>query len=311
MGLKMKKPLFVAIVFLLALATLIPVYADIPRDGWTWLGTTYTGPDEYYSPSAPRPDINAYESGATAVLAVTVENDEGRNITVTSVYVNMDWDNTYKSAQVSTTNTEILEDDAVRVFFIDFKVPNTTIASNLFVHSYKMVVEYFYYPNASDLTVTKKDKYTAFSNDFVVYTADQADAMDLMRIIGEFSYPPPDWESVRAKILWNRAVNETCNGEEYYRQGEFQKAKQHLSAALDHINQAWDAEEAYLTIEEELITRRTEAEIRNLDSMANFFNGLSTLWTLFGIGWILLGIGYIIKWSVHARRSKPPEASAS
>lgn len=80
----MKKALFVAIVSLFALATLVPVYADIT--GWTWLGTSYTGWDEYYDDY-----VNAYESGTNTVLAVTVENDEGYNITVTSVYVNMDW----------------------------------------------------------------------------------------------------------------------------------------------------------------------------------------------------------------------------
>lgn len=306
MGLKMKKPLFVAIVFLLALATLIPVYADITD--WTWLGTTYTGWDEYYGD-----DVNAYESGSTAVLAVTVANFEGYNITVTSVSVNMDWDDTYESTQVSATNPEILDHGDVRVFFIDFKVPDATVVSNLYTHSYTIVASYFFYPNASDPSLTKTDEYIEFGEDFVVYSADQADAVDLMRILDRFEPPPPrGWSSVRAQILWNRAMNETSNGEEYYRQGEFYKAKQHFSTALDHINEAWDAEEAYLTIMEELQIRQIEADIRSLDSMSNFFNGLSTMWILFGIGGILFGIGYIVKWTVHARKhSKPPEASAA
>jgi len=118
------------------------------------------------------------------------------------------------------------------------------------------------------------------------------------------------WRSVRAQILWNRAANETNNGEEYYRRGDFYEAKQHFSTALEHINQAWDAEEAYLTVIEELNIRQIEADIRSLDSMSNFFNGLSTMWTLFGIGGILFAIGYIIKWSVHARGRSKPEASA-
>jgi tetratricopeptide (TPR) repeat protein len=300
----MKKPLFIAIVFLLTLATLIPVYADIYN--WTWLGTTYTGWDEYYDDY-----VNAYESGTTAVLAVTVRNTDGHNITVTSVYVNMDWDDTHKSTQVNATNTETLDDGEVRVFFVDFKVSNTTVASNLFTHSYTIIVEYFFYPNASDPSLTKTGKYTEFGDDFVVYSADQADARDLIRIINRFSPPSPyGWSSVRAQILWNRAANETSNGEEYYRRGDFYEAKQHFSAALDHINQAWNAEEAYLTVQEELNIRQIEANIKNLDSMANFFNGLSTMWILFGIGGILFGIGYIIKWSVHARRHSKPEASA-
>jgi len=300
----MKKPLVITIVSLLALATLVPVYADITD--WTWLGTTYTGPDEYYGDY-----VNAYESGTTAVLAITVYNMEGHNITVTSVYVNMDWDATHKSTQVSTTNPETLNHGEVRVFFVDFKVPNSTIVSNLYTHSYTIVVKYFFYPNASDPTVTKTGEYMEFGDDFVVYSADQADAMNLIGIIGRFSPPSPyGWSSVRAQILWNRATNETNSGQEYYRRGDFQAAKERFSTALDHINQAWNAEEAYLTVKEELNIRQIEANIKNLDSMANFFNGLSTMWILFGIGGILFSIGYIIKWSVHARRHSKPETSA-
>jgi len=135
--------------------------------------------------------------------------------------------------------------------------------------------------------------------------------MNLKRIIDRF-YPPPDWESVRAQILWNRATNETYSGAEYYRRGDFQEAKERFSTALDHINQAWSAEEAYLTVKEELDIREIEANTKNLDSMANFFNGLSMMWILFGIGGILFSIGYIIKWSALRHVcSKPQEASAA
>jgi len=299
----MKKPLFVAIVSLLALATLVPVYADITDK--TWLGTTYTGRDDYYDY-----DVKAYESGTTAILAITVRNWEGFDINVTSVYVTFDWDATFTSTQASTTNPETLEDHEVRVFFINFQVPNTTIASNLYRHSYTIVVEYSY-PNATNPFQILTGEYDYFGDDFVVYSADQADAMNLVGIIGRFSPPSPyGWSSVRAQILWNRAMNETNSGQAYYRQGDFQAAKERFSTALDHINQAWNAEEAYLTVMEELNIRQIEANIKNLDSMANFFNGLSTMWILFGIGGILFSIGYIMKWSVHARRHSKPEASA-
>lgn len=66
------------------------MYADITDK--TWLGTTYTGPDEYYSPSPPRPDVNAYESGTTAILVITVKNPEEFDINVASVYVTFNWD---------------------------------------------------------------------------------------------------------------------------------------------------------------------------------------------------------------------------
>jgi len=196
------------------------------------------------------------------------------------------------------------------VLFINFKVSNSTVVSNLYTHSYTTVAEYSYL-NATNPYQILTGEYDYFGDDFVVYSADQADAMNLIGIIGRFSPPfPYGWSSVRAQILWNRATNETNSGQEYYRQGDFQAAKERFSTALGHINQAWNAEEAYLTVKEELDIREIEANIKSLDSMANFFNGLSTMWILFGIGGILFGIDYIIKWSVHARRHSKPEASA-
>jgi len=292
----MKKLLFVTVVFLLAMVTLVPAYAEIT--GKTWLGTTYRGRDEYYGD-----DVNAYETGTTAVLAVTVRNREGFAINVTKVYMTFDWNLNYTSTQVNATNPETLKNNEVRVFFISFQVPSTTVASNLYVHSYIIVAEYSY-PNATKPSQILKGFYELFDDDFAIYSGDQADAVDYNRIVSGLSPPPGGWRSARAQILWNKASREINSGREYYRQGEFPTAKLYLSTALDYIDQAWVAEEAYLTAYEELNMQEVEARIRSLDAMSNLLNGLSTMWIYFGIGGILFGIGYIIKWLAHMRVKK-------
>jgi hypothetical protein len=112
--------------------------------------------------------VNAYESGAAAVLTVTMRKWEGSDINVTSVYVTFDWDATFTSTQVSTTSPETLEDHEVRMFFINFKAPNSTVVSNLYTHSYTIVAEYSY-PNATNPFQILTNEYDCFGDDFVVY----------------------------------------------------------------------------------------------------------------------------------------------
>ena len=276
-----------------------PVFAGVTKSDPAWLGTIFVGQDDYYGV-----EVYAYEAGDNAVLSLKVRNDESFDINITKVYVTFDWGLNYSSTQVNTTNPLTLKPFETRVFFIEFQVPYISIASNLYTHSYTIVAMYSY-PNATDPTKTITDYYELFAEDFAVFSTDQAEALSLKRTIDTyFPSSPTNWQSARARILWNKAWKEIESGNEYYRQGEFSTSRQHYTAALDYIDQAWLAEETYLTTLEELQIQETQARIKSLEAMANFFNGLSTMWTLFGIGGILFGIGYIIKWLVHIRVKK-------
>jgi len=281
----MKKPIFAVIAFLLLAVTLIPVYAGIT--GRTWLGTSASGYDIYYNR-----DVNAYRTGTTAILAVTVRNTEGTTINLTKVEVTFDWGETYESVQVNTTNKITMRNNEIRVFFIEFIVPDVSVASNLYTHAYTIMANF----------TGGSPPYTWFGDDFAVYSTDQADAINLAMIIDDF--PTTSWQSSKARILYNKANNETSTAMRYYDEGDFAAAKQRFNAALTYLNQAWDAEEAYLSIWEDFEISEIEARIRSMDAMTSFFNGLSTMWVLFGIGWVLLGIGYIVKYL----RAKRPEA---
>jgi len=293
-----KSVLAITALALLALIS-IPVYADITSP--QWLGTAFSGVDPYYDQSVT---VYAYREGTTAVLALTVDNDRSYNITVTRVYIKFDWGSTYYSVQVNSTNTVVLAPPDMKLFFINFTVPDISVATNTFRHYYTLYAD-FNYRNPSNTSQIISTNYHQSSQDFVVFSSDQADARDLANILS--TYPTTSWESVQAQILANKMVNETAAAGRYYAQGNFAAAKQHYSMALNYRNQAWDAEDSYLTMLQDLQIQRTQAEIRNLDAMTSFFNGLSTMWVLFGIGWVLLGIGYIVKY-LRAKREAPAAA---
>lgn len=296
----MKKAIFVVIAFLLVAAALIPAYADVSTR--TWLGTAYTGVDKYYDQSTT---VYAYQEGTTAVVAVTVTNSNAtstKGFNVTSVYMSFDWGSTYTSTQVSAANPLQIAIGSSRVFFINFTVPNTTTASNRYIHSYTI---YATYKMANSSNYLLSGTYSHFYDDFVVYSTDQAAAMDLLRIITSFS--APTWTSAQAQILSNMALNETSSGNAYYAEGNFTRAKESYTTALNDLNTALSDEQSYESMQQDLQTQTTQAQIASMNAYASFLNGFSTLWVLLGIGWVLLGIGYIIKWL----RTKRPEAPAA
>ncbi|MBX5326500.1 MAG: hypothetical protein ACQXXH_05255 [Candidatus Bathyarchaeia archaeon] len=299
----MKKPILAVIALLLVAAMVIPAHAEIT--GYTWLGAKYTY-DDYYNQW-----IYGYKEGTTAVLAVWVRNNytgpNARQINVTKVYVSFDWGEKYEAAQISSTNPfgVIIQAGTQRVLYVNFTVPSIAVASNMYTHAYTIYSDYKV-KNATGTNWFSRTYESAIYQDFVVYSEDQATAVDLARIIDD--YPMPSyWRSTRAEILSNKAENETASARAYYQAGDFTHAKQRFATALDYLNQAWDAEEAYLTVWEELDMEETRAHIRYFDAMSSFLNGLSTMWVLLGIGWVLLGIGYIIKYL----RAKRPEAAAA
>jgi hypothetical protein len=296
----MRKHIFVVIAFLLVAAALIPAYADISTP--QWIGSTYKGTDTYYGDGT----ITAYKEGTTAVLAVPVtESNKTTGFNVTSVYVSFDWGSTYYSTQVSAASPFSLLYQQTQVFFISFTVPQTTTASNLYRHSYTMYATYKMKNATNPYQILSGTYSSSIHNDFVVYSTDQADAMDLLRIIN--SFPTPTWQSAQATILVNMAENETASGNAYYSEGNFTRAEQCYSTALNDLNTALSDEQSYQTMLQDLQTGNMSARNAYLNAWASFLNGFSTLWVLLGIGWVLISIGYIVK----VMRTRRPEAPAA
>ena len=308
----MRKPIFVLLAFILVSAILMPVYADIPTIAW--LGTSNNGQvDRYYGPTKL---VNAYKEGTTAIAAVTF-NDSVQmvditshkivsvSINVTRVYISFGWGLTVNSTQASSTSPVSLSPSEEYTFFINFTVPSAAKVSNLYVYSYTVYATYEYY-NVTYHPQTLSGTFSYSRQNFVVYSTDQAAAVDLNKTISSFlsAEPPQALQCDQAKILYDMAANETANGDRYYLEGDFTLANQSYSTALNHLNSALSDEQSYQTTLQGLQTGNTSARNAYFNAWASFLNGFSTLWVLLGIGWVLISIGYIIK----VMRTRRPEA---
>ncbi len=262
----------------------------------SWLGTTYTGTDAFYG--APY-TIYAYEAGSNATLVISVENLEGKQINVSAVGVRFDWGGSYNSTDVSINSPIVMDRDGLMTFAVSFTAPSTSVASNRFLHGYKIYVEHVNSTTGpKEIVGTMTKSYTA-DPDFAVYSANQADARELSQVISgiESSVPiePLTFNSTAARLFVYTAKNETSIGNENYRRGNFADAKTHYATALSLYNNAYSMEETRGVELEDLNVNLVQAQINNIQAWASMVSSLSTTSMLLGLAIVLFGIGYVIK----------------
>jgi len=273
-----------------------------------WIGYVFKGKDTFYNES-----VVAFEEDSTALLALTVTNNLTIQMNVSAVGISLDWpDSGGNSTLASRTNPVEMQPGEIRTFTINFTVPSTAVASNLFLHEYKIYVEHV---NASDGTGVVVNTTTVYRYQlpgtkyfFAVYSSDQAEAQELsQRLIGMPT--AAFFSSSRAKSLVYKAENESRVGGGNYRRGDFAGAKTHYNASWGFYNDAYAAEETYKVALEDLdLSNRTlavnltevtirliEAQIKNVESWASMVFSFGVTLTLFGVTAVLFAIGYIIK----------------
>lgn len=296
---------FIAMIALLlttsvVLSHAVSVQAEIEEDWTTWVNYAFKGTDEFYDK-----DVVAYRMGSNATLAVAVRNHLAIWINVTVVGISFDWQKPtagwYNSTQANTSKQVRLESGETRYFIINFTVPEITTAYSV-VHDYTVYVEGIDQLGNSltgaAWTKTREDLFGANKQYFVVYSADQAQAMQSAQTIDGIKTSlgiPVEWSSAKAGLLWKKAMNETSIADFYYSQGDFENANTHYSLALTMIDLAFDAEETRGVKLEDAEIKAAEAEAKYFDALANFYNGFSNMWTLLGVALVLFAIGYIIR----------------
>jgi tetratricopeptide (TPR) repeat protein len=270
----------------------------------TWAGYAFLDFDAFYKET-----VVAYETGSTAVLYVSFTHDNasytGKQLNVSAVGVSFNWGNTFNSTQANKTSPVRLKWKESRIFTITFKVPSVKNVSNLFRWDYKIFIEHV---NATGAVIdteikTREDLKLPY---FVVYSSDQAKSQSMASTIEELFKTPLVWNSSRAKILWEKARNETSVAENYYTIGEFDKAVTRYEKSLGLISEAFKAEESVGTRWENAQIALLEAQAKQLEGWTNFLNGLSNMWTLIGIALVLFALGYIIRGLGALRRAAPP-----
>ena len=305
---------------LFALSSIGPVHGDI--NDWMWLEPTFIGVDEFYGLS-----VTAYREGSTAKLGVIVDRDGApmAQVNITAVSVVFDWGGNYTLA---LTSPFVLDDTITRAAFtVTFTVPATTVASNLFLHIYRIYVKYV-------TTIGPNTFSTPPTDSFAVYSATQANAQALNQQVDAY---PDTWSfsSSEADALWEKGNNAAASGDAYYANGDFANAVASYQSALDFFNAAFEAEKTYQsaaqtaqntalsnyynayanTVAIEANASKTRADASMIEANAAQTEANAALkqvdaaltnaygWLAFGIGWILIGVGVIV---YGLRKPKPP-----
>jgi hypothetical protein len=268
--------------------------ADI--ESRSWLGTTYTGIDAFYGVGYT---IYAYETGSNATLIVSVKNHLNKPMNVSAIKVGFDWGINYSSTQASEDDPFVMDPGEIRSFTVSFTVPSTSVASNRFLHGYEIYVEHVNSTIGPKEVFELEPKSYTENPDFAVYSANQANALELSQIISgiESSVPiqPLTFNSTAARLLVYKAKNETSIGDENYRRGNFADAETHYNNALTLYTSAYLMEETRGVELEDLDVELVRAQINNLQAWASMVSSLSTTSMLLGLAIVLFGIGYIIK----------------
>ncbi len=285
---------------------------------WRWLEPTFAGLDSFYSSV-----VTAYAEGTTAEVSILVDRIGAPNITqvnITSVSVVFDWGGNY----TLTVNPVYILDAIVpqAAFTVSFAVPSTTDASNMFLHTFSIYVQY--------ITSSGPGIFPASTGDsFAIYSTTQADAQALTQTTSGYSLPSGGFSSVEARILWEQGIAEVTKGDTSYMLGNFAGARTGYQSAINDYAQAYVAETAYSQDYRESQTNQNNAYSNYYNAYANYSNKTAEAamtsanadtiqanaalaqadaatrqadaaltnaygWMAIGIGWILIGVGVIV-----------------
>jgi len=307
---------------LLSAMILVPITAqgqDMPGFSYSWIGAAYRGYDPFYDPTL-HTYVYAYEENTNAILSITITANSTHQLNVSSVRIAFDWaDGTYNGSYadevISAENLLIIPKAVSRIVGIGFTVPSTSVASNLYLHSYTIIVEHV---NATSGPTETTQMTPQFASNFAVYSADQGSAQELNATVITVKTPTTGFNSSRAKMLCYKAQNETSTGDMCYKRGDFAGAKTHYSNALTLYNSAYIAEETFSVTSEDLIVNATkvriqldEARIKQVESWASMVFSTGITLTLFGVTTVLFGIGYIIKQLAALKKAGQQAAAAT
>jgi len=302
----MRKTLLMAfgliLAVLLSTSTISPAQAYI--EGWDWL-PPYVIRD--YDDMFYHEYIVGYEVGSTATLNVLVENDLWPDfiMNVSAVIIGFDWNINYSSDEASVANPAQLLHGETHNFKISFTVPGTTVASNMWTHTYRIYVEWVDATGeligSWDRDWDEKPGYPDYK--FAVYSADQTDAVDLYYEYQALSssYPPYSFDNINASLLAAQAGIQATTGSTLYSRGDFAGAKTKIQTALDLYDQAFTIEGDWGTTyqDAQLNVTKMEAEAAMKEADAAMITANATMtqsyaWLLFGVAAILFSVAAVV-----------------
>lgn len=236
-----------------------------------------------------------YRAGSSARLVVNVNNHLPKQMNISAVKVWFDWGINYTSTEANITNVYAIPTGTSHLFTVTFTVPDTTIASNLVKHSYKIYAE--------DVNATSGSKKQLNSNsplsgsDFAVLSDAQATAIETNREIDKYSGYGM-FITAKARELTLMASGTRNLGYNAYQRGDFSGAAANYQEALQLYQDAW-------ANETDSISGFEQALKDLMISGQSELNMVGWGYITFGIGWVFIGIGVII---YAVRKPKAPAA---
>jgi hypothetical protein len=227
------------IVSALVLSPILPrAHADLVNV--KWVNTSFSGFDPYYSMT-----VSAYQTGSAATLYAPVTQSNGFGgsyINVTAAKLMMDWNGNYTATglpiKITLNNWALVT--------ITFTVPATNIASNLWIHTGILTVNY--------TTPAAPGTHQFVENPvptFAVYSSDQASAMSIMQQLTALTpsfgtacggLGSSGFKTAAGSSACQQAVQQLALGRSLYAQGNFTASNTAMKNALNSWNSAISAD---------------------------------------------------------------------
>jgi len=276
-----------------------PAQAYIER--FTWLPPYIKkGYDSHYGD-----DVVIYKDGASASLVVPVRNTaywDGLN--VSKVIISFDWGQN-KTLDLSTDIKQVGWQET-EIFTVTFTASATEAVTSEWKHEYTIYVEHVNAttgPTQIVGTWSRPWNYWYPNYFFVVFSTDQADALDCAEECNSYADAFPTWSfnNINASHLAGQASIKASLGEMHYTHGDYSSAETQYREAIDLYDDALAAEAEWETKvdEAELEIALTEADanmamanamLKEADAAVN----QSYSWMLFGLGFVFIGVATII-----------------
>lgn len=313
----MRKILAILLVLLIVLVSMSNVrIAKADIEDVTWIKPAWKNKlnDPYFGADVPI----AYINGSTWILNVKVKNDAtnstGDHMTarVYRIAVWFDWNKFYNT----TLNVNMKYDDTY-LFSVSNVTEQTSIASNLFLHSYKVYVEYeITYESGGGTIIERKTWGPKSYSGFAVLSPEQYNSAEASKNYADFKDLVKDYvdDYAESHDLYVQAEIESKKGATSYSKGEFSSALQHYNTSSSLLTQSWLK---YTTIKAEDDSIKLDKKQAELDDMkANTTatlvqaNAVATATVINAVGFAFFGIGFIffgIAAIFYARRPKPTQ----
>lgn len=311
----MKKILATSLILLMILVSMSTIRnakADIESIAWikpAWKDKIGANRDPFLG------DVSvAYITNTTWKLNVKVKNDatngtHNMDARVYRISVWFDWNKFYNT----TVNVNIRYGETY-LFTVNNTTEQTSIASNLFTHSYTVQVEYeITFKKDTITTIQRKTWGPKSYTGFAVLSTEQYNSADASKNYADFEDMVDDKVEDYAESydLYVQAESEAKLGETAYKGGEFSSALQYYNNALNLLTQSWMK---YTIIKEQYDDITLDTENAELDALkANttailvHANALATATIINAVGFAFFGIGFIffgIAAIFYARRPK-------